>query len=69
MKAGGPPAQGNVDRGLAINIFCWVTVAIATVVTIVRLAIRKWITKSLWWDDYTIIFAAVRPFEVPSRGT
>lgn len=59
MEASGPPPEGDVDKGAALIIGGSVTVAVATLFVALRFCVRIWITKSVWWDDWTILFAII----------
>ncbi|KAG8529629.1 uncharacterized protein KY384_005109 [Bacidia gigantensis] len=52
-----PPAEGNVNLGPAMLATTAVIVGLTTIVVALRLAVRIWITKIFWWDDWTILFA------------
>ena len=62
MGSTGPPPQGDVDKGLSIVITTCLIVGFAAVVVALRWSVRVWITKKVWWDDWTILFAIVRPY-------
>ena len=53
------PGEGNLQPGIIVTTLI-VTVLVDTVVAL-RLVTRKWIVKSIGWDDWTIIMAAVSP--------
>ena len=60
MDSVAPPPQGDIDEGTTIIAATCVVVGVTVIVVALRLAVRGWITKSLWWDDWTILFAIVR---------
>ena len=60
MESVTPPPQGNIDKGPAIIAATCVVVGLTIIVVALRLVIRIWIIKSVWWDDWTILFAIVR---------
>ena len=57
---GPPPTEGDINSGPAILIATFVVAGLSTIIVALRLSVRVWITKSLWWDDWTILFAVVR---------
>ncbi|KAL8961378.1 MAG: hypothetical protein Q9193_002057 [Seirophora villosa] len=59
MEAGGPPPYGNDNKGAAIIIGGCITVALATLFVVLRFIVRIWVVKAVWWDDWTILFAAL----------
>ena len=60
MDSVAPPPQGNIDKGVGIIAATCVIVGLTVIVVAMRFAVRVWITKSVWWDDWTILFAIVR---------
>lgn len=60
MDSPGPPPEGNVNKGLGLVITTCIIVGLATIVVALRWSVRIWITKKVWWDDWTILFASVR---------
>ena len=62
MDSTGPPPQGDVNKGPSIVITTSLIVGLAAVVVALRWSVRIWITKKVWWDDWTILFAIVRPY-------
>ena len=54
-----PPPEGNVNKGPMIIIVTATIVGVTAIVVALRLAVRIWITKAFWWDDWTILFAIV----------
>ena len=59
MDSVAPPPQGDVDKDSVIIAATCVVVGLTAIVVAMRLAVRVWITKSVWWDDWTIILAIV----------
>ena len=55
-----PPAEGNVNKGIAMNAVTAIIVGLTAIVVALRFAVRIGITKILWWDDWTILFAIVK---------
>ena len=53
------PSEGDVSKGPALIIALCVVVAVALIVVLLRCSVRIWITKNIWWDDWTIILATV----------
>ena len=62
MALGGPPAEGDVDQSTAIRIYTGTLIAFTIVIVLLRLVVRKWITKIIGWDDWTILLALVGLF-------
>ena len=62
MALGGPPAEGDADLSTAIRIYTGVLIAFTILVVLLRLLVRKWITKIIGWDDWTILLALVCSF-------
>lgn len=60
MISTGPPLEGDVNKGPVLNIATSVAVGVTAIVVALRLSVRIWVTKNVWWDDWTIIFANVR---------
>ena len=44
-----------MNKGLSIVITRFLIVGLAAVVVTLRLSVRVWITKKLWWDDWIIL--------------
>ena len=65
MEAGGPPAEGDVDRSTSIRIDTTIMITFTISVVALRVVVRKWITKIIGWDDWTILFAIVKPDSQP----
>ena len=53
------PSEGDINKGPALIIVLCVVVAVALIVVLLRCSVRLWITKNIWWDDWTIILATV----------
>ena len=62
MTLGGPPAEGDADLSTAIRIYTGILIAFTIIIVLLRLMVRKWITKIIGWDDWTILLALVRSF-------
>lgn len=60
MDVTGPPPWGDVNKGLGVIITTSIIVRLTAVVVALRWSVRLWITKKVWWDDWTILFAIVR---------
>ena len=60
---------GDVSKGHALIIAICVVVAVTLVVVILRCAVRIWVTRNIWWDDWMIILAMVSASLVISRDT
>lgn len=69
MDSVAPPSQGNIDKGPAIVTVTCVIVGVTAIIVALRLAVHVWITKSMWWDDWTILFAIVRLYPISSPRT
>lgn len=61
MKAGGPPAEGDANRSTSIRIYTTILITFTIGIVALRFIVRKWITKIIGWDDWTILFAIVKP--------
>lgn len=57
MDVTGPPPWGDVNKGLGVIITTSIIVRLTAVVVALRWSVRLWITKKVWWDDWTILFA------------
>lgn len=55
-----PPAPGEDNKQPGIIATTIIVTVVADIFVGLRLIVRKWITKSIGWDDWTIIAAAVR---------
>jgi len=64
MESTGPPPEGDLNSGPAIIAATFVVAGVSTLVVALRLSVRIWITKSTWWDDWTILFATVRTLPI-----
>lgn len=69
MESVAPRPQDNIDKVPAIIAATCVVVGVTVIVVALRLAIRVWITKSVWWDDWTILSAIVRHYSISIAGT
>ena len=56
-----PPTTGDTNFANGILIITIVLTALSAIAGGFRFAIRTWIVDGLGWDDYTIMFAIVRP--------
>jgi hypothetical protein len=54
-----PPAPGEGNRQPGIVATTIIVTVLADIFVVLRLIVRKWVTKSIGWDDWTIIAAAV----------
>ena len=68
MTLGGPPAEGDADLSTAIRIYTGILIAFTILIVLLRLMVRKWITKIIGWDDWTILLALVGFFEHNSQS-
>lgn len=59
MEKEPPPPQGNLEKGPVIIAATSVALGFTSIFVALRLVVRIWITKSLWWDDWTILLAMV----------
>lgn len=59
MEAGGPPAEGNANRSTSIRIYTTILITFTIGIVTLRFTVRKWITKMIGWDDWTILLAIV----------
>ena len=55
-----PPPGGDQNHGPALLAIAVVSSAIAVATTIIRIIGRTFVLRSVGWDDFTIIIAAVR---------
>lgn len=55
-----PPLGGNRDRSAAITGMFIGALTLSIVSMILRMITRKFLTKSIGWDDWTIVAAVVR---------
>ena len=62
MALGGPPAEGDADQSTAIRIYTGTLIAFTILIVLLRFLVRKWITKIIGWDDWTILLALVGLF-------
>ena len=62
MALGRPPAEGDADQSTAIRIYPGTLIAFTILIVLLRLIVRKWITKIIGWDDWTILLALVSLF-------
>ena len=53
------PLDGDVNIGPGFAAATTVLVGVSVIFVILRLVTRIKIVRSLWWDDYTIVFAIV----------
>ncbi len=60
MDSTSPPSDGDVNKGPAIVVALIVIITVTPIVVALRWSVRIWITKKVWWDDWTILFAIVR---------
>ena len=68
MALGGPPAEGDADQSTAIRIYTGTLIAFTILIVLLRLMVRKWITKIIGWDDWTILLALVSLFDQGSHN-
>ena len=61
MESGGPPAEGDSNRSTSIRIYTTVLITFTIGIVALRFVVRKWITKIVGWDDWTILLALVNP--------
>ena len=61
MEAGGPPAEGDANQSTSIRIYTTILITFTISIVALRFVVRKWITKIIGWDDWTILFAIVEP--------
>ncbi len=54
-----PPALGEENKQPGIIATTILVTVLADLFVGLRLIVRKWVTKSIGWDDWTIIAAAV----------
>lgn len=55
-----PPPEGDHNHGPALLAIAVVSGTLAFMTTIIRMVGRTLIVRSVGWDDYTIVAAAVR---------
>ena len=60
MTSTGSTSDGDVSKGIAINIAIAIVVAVTVIVVALRWSVKIWITRNVGWDDWTILFAIVR---------
>ena len=56
------PAGGDQDKSGGILATSILALSSTMIFIILRFITRIFLVKKLWWDDYCIIFAGVRPF-------
>ena len=56
---GSPPLHGDENRQGGILATCFLVTVIACLFVALRMITRIWIVRSIGWDDYTIVFAAL----------
>ena len=59
MEAVGPPAEGDANRSTSIRIYTTILIIFTNIIVILRFIVRKWLTKIIGWDDWTILLATV----------
>ena len=69
MSSTDAPPEGDISKGPAFIIALCVVVTVTLIVVILRCSVRLWITKNVWWDDWTIILAMVSSISVISIDT
>ena len=69
MALGSPPAEGDANQSTAIRIYTGTLIAFTIVIVLLRFVVRKWITRIIGWDDWTILLALVGLFsqDFPNR--
>ena len=63
------PSEGDVSKGPALITAICVVVAVTLIVVLLRCSVRVWITRNIWWDDWTIILAMVSLISVMPADT
>ena len=53
------PSEGDISKGPAVIVAICVVVAVTLIAVLLRCSVRIWITRNVWWDDWTIILAMV----------
>lgn len=59
MESGGPPAEGDANQSTSIRIYTAALTSFTIIIVALRFMVRKWITKIIGWDDWTILLALV----------
>jgi hypothetical protein len=57
------------NRGYILHIVGWLGVTLSTIFVALRIYSRKWITRTLGWDDAIIVFSAVLNTVIVSIGS
>ncbi|KAL2053771.1 hypothetical protein ABVK25_006076 [Lepraria finkii] len=57
MALSGPPTEGDVNKSAAIRIYTGVLISFTILTVTLRFIVRKWVTKIIGWDDWTILLA------------
>ena len=57
-----PPVGGDRDRSPALTIMVIVVMSMTIPVVSLRMVTRKFLTRNVGWDDWTIVLAEVNPF-------
>lgn len=60
MESTGPPPEGDVDEKTPILIYVVFLITATIAIVVLRFIVRKFITKTIGWDDWTILFALIR---------
>lgn len=59
MESAGPPSEGDVNQTTPIRIYIVILIFATILIVTLRFIVRKFITKVIGWDDWTILFALV----------
>ena len=65
MVSGTMSDEASLQPGITATVIT--ASVLAVLIVILRLIVRKFVVKSIGWDDWTILCAAVRPFNESSR--
>ena len=59
--SGPPPPGGDQNRAGEVYAFTWTLLLVSLLFVIGRMYSRTKLTRNVWWDDWCICFALVRP--------
>ena len=59
MESGGAPPAGDVSQVTSIRVYTVILISATILMVALRFLVRKFITKVIGWDDWTILLAIV----------
>lgn len=62
--AGMETPSGQQQSLVPSIVVCFVCLVLAWISTVLRISTRGFVSRQLWWDDYTIVIALVRCISV-----